>query len=441
MLHQSVGDRDGDSSELRASNKYEVLAQIFTFQQAEIINIGHIILHKKTATFLSPSPKHSLTMTAHTTPTTNNTMVDDTEQHVQTKKKKATTAKNPTKKSVSFFGVVTVHHVMNIDGYTFDEIDDAWWSKDEYRDMQSDSVAIAQSVRTQNTNNTPLVSFELSDRMELRGLEILIEREQMWDKIDRSLETVLSHFRRDNSNCNCNNYDEKEESDVLDGTTTTTVMTDDDTSYDSSEISATDCGADSGPCQTSSPHHHHQQQKQQQQQQQQPPPSWLTSYSMYSEVAMREARINGLIDELSAIKVQAGHHHHHHHGTTTSSSNDDDEHSFHVQPPLVAWTNTEEHVVTTFTGDLQVDDETDDMSDQGRDVPTTTTTATTVKPSELPVHVVNDITGCDKDENDLISNNTTIVTVAGRSNRSFMIPKLSWVKRLRGSGREDKSTK
>ena len=317
--------------------------------------------------------------------------------------------KEPTRKSVSFFGVVTVHHIPNIDDYSFDEIDDTWWSKDEYRDMQSDSVEIAQSVRAQNTKNTPLVSFRLSDRMELRGLEILIEREQMWDKIDASLETVLSHFRRDNGNG-------KEESDVFDGSTT--VMTDDDTSYDSSEFSGTDGSAESGSCQTSSPHDHHQQQQ---------PPSWLKSYSMYSEVAMREARINGLIDELSAIKVQASHH-------QGGCDDDDDDESCHVQPPVATRKNTEERVVTTVTGDgdLRVDDETDDKSDRGRIVPTTTTTATTVKPSELPVHVANDITGCDQDENDLTSSNTPILPVSGRSNRNFMIPKLSWVKRLRG---------
>lgn len=158
-------------------------------------------------------------------------------------------------KSVSFSDVVQIHHVLNIEGYTVQEVKNTWWQSTDYHKMKSNVDAIVKSV--QSTRKIPIVDFDLTDRMEFRGLEDRIESDRIWRRIDAAIETVL--------------YSKKGNDGGAD---------DADTVSDSDESEIVQVGC----CRSSSSL------------------SSLPSYSFYSQLALKEAQINGLLDELSALK-------------------------------------------------------------------------------------------------------------------------------------------
>ena len=92
------------------------------------------------------------------------------------------------KKSVSFAHFAEVMTVEGIEEYSQDEVHDMWWTREDYHAMQTTAASIVRSVRS---TNVPVSSFALDARMAFRGLEAHIEHERVGKRISAALEAVL----------------------------------------------------------------------------------------------------------------------------------------------------------------------------------------------------------------------------------------------------------
>ena len=93
------------------------------------------------------------------------------------------------KKSVSFAHFAEVMTVEGIEEYSQDEVHDMWWTREDYHVMQTTAASIVRSVRS---TNIPVTSFTLDARIAIRGLEAHIEHERVGKRISAALDAVLT---------------------------------------------------------------------------------------------------------------------------------------------------------------------------------------------------------------------------------------------------------
>mmetsp|Transcript_57394 Transcript_57394/g.140083 ORF Transcript_57394/g.140083 Transcript_57394/m.140083 type:complete len:279 (+) Transcript_57394:67-903(+) len=94
----------------------------------------------------------------------------------------------PRRKSVSFAYLAEVVEVENIEEYSQEEVHNMWWTREDYHVMKTTAASIVKSVRS---TNIPVASHGLDARMVFRGLESQIDRERVGKWITAALDAVL----------------------------------------------------------------------------------------------------------------------------------------------------------------------------------------------------------------------------------------------------------